>query len=158
MCPSENVRNSINSVNYIVTSGDNAILLSAISMWFKSNICSSFPKYHHYVVYVSSKTVFLWLQIALNITTKILKKKCTEIFLNSFEHLYKDYNMAFWPRCPQYLCNEDFHTQEHCGGLRRIDDKLEEQIFDAHKAPWEKRKMNFHFFCLTLPIVLCVNL
>ena len=45
MCPSENGRNSINSVNYIVTSGDNAILLSAISTWFKSNICSSFPKY-----------------------------------------------------------------------------------------------------------------
>ena len=66
--------------------------------------------------------------------------------------------MAFWPRCPQYLLNEDFYTQAHCGGLRRIDDKLEEQIFDAHKAPWEKRKMNSHFFCLTLPIVLCVNL
>lgn len=107
----------------------------------------------------SSKTfVFLWLQIALNIVTTILQKKCTEIFLNSFENLYKDYNMAFWPRCPQYLRNEDFYTQAHCGGLRRIDDKLEEQIFDAHKAPWEKRKMNSHFFCLTLPIVLCVNL
>ena len=36
----------------------------------------------------SSKTfVFLWLQIALNIATTILQKKCTEIFLNSFENL-----------------------------------------------------------------------
>ena len=44
--------------------------------------------------------------------------------------------MAFWPRCPQYLCNEDFHTQVHCGGLQRIDDKLGDQIFEERKAPW----------------------
>ena len=56
--------------------------------------------------------------------------------------------MAFWPRCPQYLCNEDFHTKTHCGGLQRIDDKFGDQIFEAHKAPWENRKMDSppHFF------------
>ena len=90
------------------------------------------------------------LQIALNIATTTVKTRCTKIFLNSFEHLYKDYNMAFWPRCPQYLCNEDFYTQAHCGGLQRIDDKFGDQIFEAHKAPWEKRKMDspppFFFF------------
>lgn len=68
--------------------------------------------------------------------------------------------MAFWPRCPQYLYNEDFHTQAHCGGLQRIDDKFGDQIFEAQKASWEKRKVDSppNFCYLTLPIVLCVNL